>query len=694
MSQNRRGRGAWRGNKHGKRRHFQHRKDEGDINPEWQENVRENRDAVDLEFKDYKGQKIHELPEDFLQVIEGKKEDVLQEKDFGITEYVDKKVEGFAGILKHRYSDFVVHEIDLEGNVIKLTDLELPASSASKQAENLTEKSLPDYSKLEATDKTLLSQLSWTRLNQMVVKLKDNPNLNDSKVKIDVSNKTKEERKDLHGVIKKLCPMLDSNTSQEGDKKFVEVFPRKNAEDPNAWPRDRPKHLTFHLCKEGTDAVPIFGQMSRELRIHNSKFKVAGTKDRRGVTTQKVAVSWVTAEKLKKSVRSFRGSGRVYVGNFRYCKNSLELGDLRGNHFTIALRDIDGSDQVIAKAVENLRDNGFINYFGQQRFGTASVKTSDIGLKLIKSQWSDAIELILKPRGNESPQMTRMRAHWWMYRKPKDAVILLGSRITQSKTIESTLLNGLAQEHENDLVNALSHLQKNTKLLYVHAYQAWIWNNAVSQRIQKYGLKVLVGDLVKSTDDSENDLVQEDGDEERSRIESVQAVTAETITKYSVTDVLMPIPGFKVSYPENEDLKKIYNDLLTADGLDQGFESLRHTVDMYSLPGAYRPIVVKPTDVSWKVVQHSDMNEDLLVSDIDIVLGKSPKEADENGSLRALVIDFTLPSSTYATMALREAMKIDMCKGMHSKRTDLIKNNDAQPPPEKKARVENQDTLG
>ena len=156
----------------------------------------------------------------------------------------------------------------------------------------------------------------------------------------------------------------------------------------------------------------------------------------------------------------------------------------------------------------------------------------------------------------------------------------------------------------------------------------------------------------------------------------------------------MPIPGFKVSYPENEDLKKIYNDLLTADGLDQGFESLRHTVDMYSLPGAYRPIVVKPTDVSWKVVQHSDMNEDLLVSDIDIVLGKSPKEADENGSLRALIIELTLPSSTYATMALREAMKIDMCKGMHSKRTDLIKNNDAQPPPEKKAKVENQDTLG
>ena len=44
--------------------------------------------------------------------------------------------------------------------------------------------------------------------------------------------------------------------------------------------------------------------------------------------------------------------------------------------------------------------------------------------------------------GNESVQMTRMRAHWWMFRNPRDAVVLLGSRLSQSKTIESVLLQG------------------------------------------------------------------------------------------------------------------------------------------------------------------------------------------------------------------------------------------------------------
>ena len=39
-----------------------------------------------------------------------------------------------------------------------------------------------------------------------------------------------------------------------------------------------------------------------------------------------------------------------------------------------------------------LKENGFINYFGQQRFGTdSSIKTSDIGLALIKEKWQEAI---------------------------------------------------------------------------------------------------------------------------------------------------------------------------------------------------------------------------------------------------------------------------------------------------------------
>ena len=49
------------------------------------------------------------------------------------------------------------------------------------------------------------------------------------------------------------------------DKKFVIVSPRKKPTFSNEWPRERPKHLTFHLCKEGMDGCQIFGILAREL---------------------------------------------------------------------------------------------------------------------------------------------------------------------------------------------------------------------------------------------------------------------------------------------------------------------------------------------------------------------------------------------------------------------------------------------
>lgn len=51
--------------------------------------------------------------------------EVLSEVDTGITEYISS-LEGFNGILKSRYSDFQVNEIDTDGNVAKLTDLSVP----------------------------------------------------------------------------------------------------------------------------------------------------------------------------------------------------------------------------------------------------------------------------------------------------------------------------------------------------------------------------------------------------------------------------------------------------------------------------------------------------------------------------------------------------------------------------------------
>lgn len=50
------------------------------------------------------------------------------------------------------------------------------------------------------------------------------------------------------------------------------------------------------------------------------------------------------------------------------------------------------------KALSNLEQDGFINYFGLQRFGTNSIGTHEVGRAILRCEWKEVVDLILKPR--------------------------------------------------------------------------------------------------------------------------------------------------------------------------------------------------------------------------------------------------------------------------------------------------------
>ena len=40
-------------------------------------------------------------------------------------------------------------------------------------------------------------------------------------------------------------------------------------------------------------------------------------------------------------------------------------------------------------------------------------------------------------------------------------------------------------------------------MIYVHGYQSYIWNRAVSERLRRFGRKVLVGDLAVRSENAD-----------------------------------------------------------------------------------------------------------------------------------------------------------------------------------------------
>uniref|UniRef100_A0A8C6RZI3 Pseudouridylate synthase 7 homolog n=2 Tax=Nannospalax galili TaxID=1026970 RepID=A0A8C6RZI3_NANGA len=538
----------------------------------------------------------------------------LTELDVGITKFVSSH-QGFSGILKERYSDFIVHEIGKDGRISHLDDLSVPVDEEDPSEDVVTV--------LTDEEKQQLEELQLFKNKE-------------TSVAIEVIEDTKEKRTVIHQAIKSLFPGLETKTEDREGRKYIVAYHaagKKALANPRKhfWPKSRGSYCHFVLYKENKDTMDAINVLSKYLRVKPNIFSYMGTKDKRAITVQEIAVLKISAQRLahlNKCLMNFK------LGNFSYQKNPLKLGELQGNHFTVVLRNITGTDEQVQQAMKSLKEIGFINYYGMQRFGTTAVPTYQVGRAILQNSWTEVMDLILKPRsGAEKGYLVKCREEWAKTKDPDAAL----RKLPVKRGVEGQLLRGLSKYGMKNIVSAFGIIPRNNRLMYIHSYQSYVWNNMVSKRIEDYGLKPVPGDLVLKG--ATATYIEEDD-----------------INNYSIHDVVMPLPGFDVIYPKHK-ISEAYREMLTADNLD--IDNMRHKIRDYSLSGAYRKIIIRPQNVSWEVVAYDDPKIPLFNTDVDNLEGKPPPVFASEGKYRALKMDFSLPPSTYATMAIREVLKMD-----------------------------------
>ncbi|CBY37611.1 unnamed protein product [Oikopleura dioica] len=568
---------------------------------------------------------------------------MLKEKDAGITQFRSENP-SLKGIIKHRWSDFHVREIGLDGSVAKLTEFGVP--KREDEVEN-------EEAKIEVlTEKQLMIISSF---------VEDSMAEKEGEALIDFpENCDKELRTQYHKQIKQQFKNLETFTLKEENRlkvKWVKKGERGDRRNKRRDPKKKDEKFKFVLWKENMDTTAAVDHLCRILRVNQKLFNFAGTKDKRAITAQFVT-SKLTPEVLVVANKKLKN---VKVGNFELLNaDHLTLGDLKGNEFNIVLREcelISGTNDepeskkakpdfeaTVAKACASLNDKGFVNYYGLQRFGTSSIATHEIGVEILKENYAGAVDLLLRPREESARNsfLTETRKIW---AETKNANAAL-DKLPRKYCNEGRVLFGL-KDNPNDYVGALGRLARPMRQMYVHAVQSFIWNRLASFRLSLGG-DILVGDLVQPN--------------EREKLK-VERVDEENIKNHSIEDVVISMPGFDVCYSP-----------LLEDFMDKELESLGLTRDSFSgnvkdyrLPGGYRKLIVLPKDAEANVIMYVSNEENLLVSEReefreemgegllgDKNMGKEGEKVKVGISLK-----IKLPPSAYATMALREFMHCD-----------------------------------
>lgn len=461
----------------------------------------------------------------------------------------------------------------------------------------------------------------------------------------------KEHRTAVHHFLnRRFGKLVETKTFSDQGRTSISVRLRENRRPKKRTAEERKEediYTAFTLCKENLETLEAISYMAAALGILPSDFTYAGIKDKRAITYQSMVVKKISPQRLKEKTADFGKKG-MHLSHVRPVSEPLRLGRLQGNHFDLVVRnlrphgatDTRSSDieihtrlaALVKEAVENVKTKGFVNYYGPQRFGSGqSIQSDRVGLALLKEDMVSAVHLFFTPEEGNDPQ-SQAKRHFLQTGNAKEALALM----PLSKPRERLMLRALNRygAGPGGCVQAWLSLPHSMRVFYPHAYCSRVWNEAAAHRLATMGHCVRQGDLVWMQTGQNN--VPDTAGTSSPQIHVVTDEEEQAMV-YTLQQVLLPMPGNTVKYPENT-MGTWYKERLARDGLSDC--RFRVSSLKLNLPGCYRPLLAVPHNLSNQLQRAASA------------------DGGESDSLM-LTLNFDLDSSCYATICLREIMKCD-----------------------------------
>lgn len=169
-------------------------------------------------------------------------------------------------------------------------------------------------------------------------------------------------------------------------------------------PMGEGEHLYLRIEKIGVSHGELISCLCRHFGVTGKQIGYAGMKDKIGITRQMVSIHL-----LKDPSSLDLPHERIRVLEAKRHRNKLRRGHLKGNRFMVRIRDLeaDRAPEVLDR-LRKLQRVGVPDYFGPQRFGYRN-NNHILGAAFLRRDWTGLLAELLGAGGSWFPEYQRDR---------------------------------------------------------------------------------------------------------------------------------------------------------------------------------------------------------------------------------------------------------------------------------------------
>lgn len=229
--------------------------------------------------------------------------------------------------------------------------------------------------------------------------------------------------------------------------------------------RDAGAWAIYRVRKVGLTTLQVQRQLAGQLHLSAKQVLFPALKDKQAVAIQYASLPAGHAERLQGD--SFEAQ------RIGYREHPLRPADLRGNVFTVVLRELDAhTAPIVRRRLLGLGAFGLPNYFDAQRMGSFAPDWGFIGKAILQRDASAALYGYLTQVfiGDPRPVRAFKRAAaelWPDWRK----IIEIAPRPSNYRSVLTYLI-----DHPDGYRKALNLIPQRLLSLYLAAYQSHLWN--------------------------------------------------------------------------------------------------------------------------------------------------------------------------------------------------------------------------